>query len=134
MSGLVVVDSSFWIDFARRAVSESEALQAEDARREGRAVMLQWVWLELVVGFRSPAERNFLQDIRSVCCWEPLTESDGTAAEQVAAMLRAKGRFLGASDLLVLSTARRLGAKLLHHDEDFTRVLKLPDFALLRAG
>ena len=49
-------------------------------------------------------------------------------------MLRTKGGFLAASDLLILAVARRLDAKLLHHDEDFTRVLKLPDFAAQRAG
>lgn len=134
MSGLVVVDSSFWIDFSRQAVSEPEALLVEDAMREARTVMLQMVWLELVVGFRSPAERNFLQDIRGVCRWEPLMETDGMAAEQIAATLQAKGGFLAASDLLVLSVARRLDAKLLHHDEDFTRVLRRPDFASLRIG
>lgn len=132
MSGLVVVDSSFWINFSRRAVSQTEALLVEDAMREERAVMLQWVWLELFVGLRSPAERNFLQDIRSVCRWEPLTEADGIAAEPIAATLRTKGGFLAASDLLILSTARRLDAKLLHHDEDFSRVLKLSEFSSLR--
>jgi predicted nucleic acid-binding protein len=61
-------------------------------------------------------------------------EHDGQIAEQVAETLRARGRHLGASDLLILCVARRLEAKLLHHDEDFTRVLKLPDFASLRAS
>ena len=134
MSGLVVVDSSFWIDFSRRAVPEPEALLVEDAMRGERAVMLQIVWLELVVSFRSLAERNFLQDIRGVCRWEPYSEAEGTAAEQIAANLRTKGGFLGASDLLVLTATRRLNAKLLHHDEDFTRALKLPDFASMRAS
>lgn len=70
---------------------------------EERAVTQQIVWLELVLGFRSPTERNFLQDIRGVCRWEPLAEADGTAAEQIAANLRTTGGFLGASDLLVLT-------------------------------
>lgn len=134
MSGLVVVDSSFWIDFSRRAVSEPEARLVEDAMSEERTVMLQFVWLELVVSFRSPTERNFLQDIRGVSRWEPLSETDGAEAERIAGLLSAKGGFLAASDLLVLSAARRLGAKLLHHDEDFTRVLKMADFASLRIG
>lgn len=132
MSELVVVDSSFWIDFSRRAVAEQEALLMEDVMGEERAVTQQIVWLELVLGFRSPTERNFLQDIRGVCRWEPLAEADGTAAEQIAANLRTTGGFLGASDLLVLTATRRLDAKLLHHDEDFTRALKLPDFARMR--
>lgn len=134
MSELVVVDSSFWIDFAKRAVPQAEALLVEEAMHDERAVMLQIVWLELVVGFRSPTERNLIHDIRGVCKWEPLTEADGLAAEQIAASLRAKGGYLGASDLLVVAVASRLGAKLLHRDEDFTRVLKLPEFAALRVS
>ena len=96
--------------------------------REERAVMSQLVWLELVVGLRSPAEQIFLAEVRSVCRWEPLSESDGIEAERLAALLRKKGVVLPASDLLILTVAHRLGAHLLHHDEDFTRALKLPEF------
>ncbi len=70
--------------------------------------------------------------MRSVCHWEPLTESDGLEAQRLATLLRGKGVVLPVTDLLIL-TAARLGAVLLHHDEDFTRALKLPDFARLRA-
>lgn len=127
-----VVDTSFWIDFARRRLPTVEALQIEDALREACAVMPQTVWLELVVGMRRPAEQAFLAEVRSVCTWEPLSESDGNEAEALAALLRKKGVVLGASDLLILTVAKRLDAQLLHHDEDFTRVLKLPEFARQR--
>lgn len=96
--------------------------------REERAVMSQLVWLELVVGLRSPAEQVFLAEVRSVCRWEPLSESDGIEAERLAVVLRKKGVVLPASDLLILTVAHRLGARLLHHDGDFTRALKLPEF------
>lgn len=96
--------------------------------REGRGVMSQLVWLELVVGLRSPEEQVFLAEVRSVCRWEPLSESDGIEAERLATLLRKKGVVLPASDLLILTVAHRLGALLLHHDEDFTRALKLPEF------
>ena len=59
----------------------------------------------------------------------PLSEADVTSAEKLAALLRKKGVVLAATDLLVLTTAHRLGLPLLHHDEDFTRALKLPGFA-----
>jgi predicted nucleic acid-binding protein len=97
-----------------------------------QVVLPQLVWLELLVGQRSPAERKILDVIRASCCWEPLTEDDGRMAEEVADKLRTRGGYLGASDLLIFCVARRLGAKPLHHDEDFTRVFKLADFAPLR--
>lgn len=97
--------------------------------REERAVMSQFVWLELMVGLRSPGEQRFLQEVRSVCRWEPLAEADGLEAERLATVLRKQGVVLAASDLLILTVAHRLGVPLLHHDEDFTRALKLPGFA-----
>ena len=100
--------------------------------REERAVMSQLVWLELVVGLRRPAEQVFLEEVRSVCRWEPLAEPDGIEAERLATVLRKKGVVLAASDLLILTVAWRLGVPLLHHDEDFTRALKLPEFARQR--
>lgn len=124
----LVVDTSFWIDFVRQRLPAAEALLIEDALREERAVMPQLVWLELTVGLRSPVEQKFLQEVRSVCRWEPLSGSDGAEAEKLAAGLRKQGVVLAASDLLILTVAWRLGAPLLHHDEDFTRVLKLPEF------
>lgn len=128
----LVVDTSFWIDFTRQRLPDAEALLVEDALREQRVVMPQIVWLELVVGFRSPAEQTFLQELRSVCRWDRLTETVGLEAELLAAVLRKKGIVLVATDLLILTVASRLGVPLLHHDEDFTRALKLPEFARLR--
>ncbi len=128
----LVVDTSFWINFSRRRLPAAEALQIEDALREERAVMSQLVWLELVVGLRSPAEQRFLQEVRSVCRWEPLSEADGSEAEKLATVLRMKGVVLAASDLLILTVAWRLGVPLLHHDEDFTRALRLPEFVAQR--
>ncbi len=129
-----VVDTSLWIDAWRGDVTEAEKLRMGDLWRQGAVVLPQIVWLELQVGLRSPQEREFLLDVRSVSRWEPLTESDGLEAERLATLLRGKGVVLPAGDLLILTVARRLGAVLLHHDEDFTRALKLPEFARLRTG
>jgi len=127
-----VVDSSLWIDTWRGEVSAQEREIVAKFWREGGAVLPQIVWLELVAGLRSPEERSFVGDIRTVCEWEPLSESDGTEAEHLAGLLHKKGLVLPASDLLILTVAKRLDAQLLHHDEDFTRVLKLPEFAKQR--
>ncbi len=127
-----VVDTSLWIDAWRGDVTGAEKQQLDGLFRQHAAILPQIVWLELQVGLRSPQEREYLLDVRSVCYWEPLTESDGLEAERLATLLRGKGVVLPVTDLLILTAARRLGAVLLHHDEDFTRALKLPDFARLR--
>ena len=132
MPGLLVVDTSVWIDFARKSLPEVEDRLLHHYLAAHEVILPQLVWLELPIGQRSPTERKILDVIRHTCRWEPLTESDGQMAETIADTLRTRVGDLGASDLLILSVARRLGAKLLHHDEDFTRVLKLPDFAARR--
>ena len=128
-----VVDTSFWIDAWRGDVDEPEKHRMAELWRHGGNVLPQIVWLELFVGLRSPEERDYLMDLKEVSQWEPLTEADGLAAEKLAALLRKKGIVLTATDLLVLTVAHRLGLPLLHHDEDFTRALRLPEFARLRA-
>jgi predicted nucleic acid-binding protein len=128
-----VVDTSYWIDVWRGELSEEERHRVAELWRQGGGVLPQVVWLELIVGLRSPAERAWLGDLKTVCEWEPLLESDGEAAETHAALLARKGIVLVATDLLVLTVAHRLGVPLLHRDDDFTRALKLPEFAKQRA-
>jgi len=127
-----VVDTSLWIDAWRGKVDTVEIDLIGNLWRQGGGVLPQIVWLELQVGLRSPQEREYLLDMRAVCQWEPLSEADGQEAEKLATVLRKKGVVLAASDLLILTVAWRLGAPLLHHDEDFTRALKLPEFARQR--
>ena len=127
-----VVDTSFWIDAWRGDVDEAEKQFAAELWRSGGSVLPHMVWLELHVGLRSPEERKYLLDLRAVSRWEALSEEDGLAAEKLADFLRKKGVVLAATDLLVLTVAHRLRLPLVHHDEDFVRVLKLPEFASLR--
>ena len=129
---MTVVDSSAWIGFSRGALDAATHRHLTLTLRAGDAVLSQFVWLELTVGLRSPAERRLARYIRESASWEPLTEDDGQRAESLAARLREKGRFLSAPDLLVFTVAQRLGAKLLHCDSDFDRVLELPEFAPMR--
>jgi predicted nucleic acid-binding protein len=107
-----VVDTSLWIDAWRGDVTEAEKQQIGDLWRHNSVVLPQIVWLELQVGLRSPAEREFLLDVRSISHWEPLTESDGLEAERQATLLRGKGVVLPVGDLLILTVAHRLGLPL----------------------
>lgn len=127
-----VADTSFWIDAWRGEVDEAEKHRIAELWRHGSNVLPQIVWLELLVGLRSPEERDYLLDLKEVSQWVPLSEADGLEAEKLADLLRKKSVVLTATDLLVLTVAHRMRLPLLHHDEDFTRVLKLSEFAQLR--
>ena len=53
-----VVDTSLWIDAWRGDVTEAEKQLIGDLWRLDGVVLPQWVWLELQVGLRSPAEHT----------------------------------------------------------------------------
>ncbi len=126
-----VIDTSFWIDYGRGHVAAPEREGVERMFRQGEAVIHQFVWLELVVGFRSPKEQRVLREFRAVSRWEPMNPADGTRAEAFAGLLRGKGLAITASDLLIMAAADRLGATIIHHDSDFTLAFQLPEFAHL---
>jgi len=127
----VVVDTSLWIDYNRGAVNPAERARIEQLWREGQAILYQFVWLELVVGYRSAKEQRTIQDFRALSLWEAITGEDGVKAEAFSRVLRAQGHVVGASDLLILAATDRLGAQLAHHDSDFELALKNPAFAHL---
>lgn len=127
-----LVDTSFWIDYAQGSLSPKERALIEMLWQENACILHQFVWLELIVGFRSPKEQQTLRDYRATAIWKSLEEADALRAESFTPLLRKKGISLSASDLLVLAAADRAKAKLIHHDSDFVPVLALPEFAHLR--
>ena len=126
-----VIDTSFWIDYGRGDVTASERERVERLWRQGDAILYQFVWLELVAAFRSPKEQRVLREYRTISQWEPMIPEDGVKAERFADLLRGKGHTIGASDLLIMAAADRLGAKLIHHDDDFALAFKQPEFTHL---
>ena len=127
-----VIDTSFWIDYGRGDVSAREREDVEALWRKGAAVLYQFVWLELVVGFRSPKEQRVLREFRRISQWAALNGEDAAKAEVFANVLRGKGLTLGASDLLVMAAADRLGCAVVHHDSDFDLALSQVEFSHLR--
>lgn len=134
MSSVLLVDSSVWIDHYRGTLDRGLSGILAKALQEDRAALVPMVWLELVVGFRSRAEREHLEDIRAATRWsEPIADLWDRAAQQ-AAVLHAAGVVLRMPDLLVLTQADALGLQLLHCDQDFDRALRLKPFVGLRVG
>jgi predicted nucleic acid-binding protein len=127
----VVIDTSLWIDYNRGSVNPTERARIEQLWRDGRAILYQLVWLELVVGYRSPKEQRTLRDLRELSRWEAIASEDGVKAEAFARVLREQGLTVGASDLLILAATDRLGAQLANHDSDFDLALKNPALAHL---
>ena len=132
MSSTLLVDSSAWIAHYREEL-EPDLLRAfTQAMHDGQVMLAPPIWLELVVGFRSPKEREHLENIRLAVRWLDLPEGVWARAEQNAVRLHAAGVVLRMPDLLILTLADTADLKLLHCDKDFDSALKLRDFARLR--
>ena len=131
MSSTLLVDSSVWIDYHRGSLEPAKHRLLMQALDERRVALTPIVWLELVVGFRSPQERERIEDIRIASQWVPMPEEIWEKAEAAAVRLHQSGVVLRAADLLILTVADLADLKLLHCDRDFDRALKLKAFARL---
>lgn len=132
MSSILLVDSSVWIDHYRSKLEPAKLHVLTHALQEHQAVLAPMIWLELVVGFRSPEERVHMENIRAATRWLELPEDLWERAGRIAGRLHSHGVVLRMADLLVLTTADAADLKLLHCDKDFDRALKLKEFARLR--
>jgi predicted nucleic acid-binding protein len=134
MSSTLLVDSSVWIAHYRNKLEPGLQRIFTHALHEGRVGLAPVVWLELVVGFRGPQEREHLENIRLAARWVDLPEDIWTRAEQNAGRLHAAGVVLRLADLLILTLADATDLQLLHCDKDFDRALHLKEFARLRVN
>ena len=131
MSSTVLVDSSVWIAHYRDKLEPALLRIFTRAMNDGHVVLAPPVWLELIVGFRGPKEKDHLESIRLAAQWLEMPEDIWTRAEQNALRLHAAGVVLRMPDLLIMTLADAANLKLLHCDTDFDRALKLGDFARL---
>ena len=132
MSSTLLVDSSVWIDHYRNKLDATRLRMLTHAMQEHQVVLAPMIWLELVVGFRSPEEKEHLDNIRAAVRWVDPPEDLWERAARHAATLHTAGIVLRMPDLLVLTMAEAMNFRLLHSDKDFDRPLKLKPFARLR--
>jgi predicted nucleic acid-binding protein len=132
MSSTLLVDSSAWIAHYRDELEPDLLRIFTRAMHDGHVMLAPPIWLELIVGFRGPKEKEHLENIRLSAQWLEMPDDLWTRAEQNAVRLHAAGVVLRMPDLLVLTLADSADLKLLHCDKDFDRALKLKDFARLR--
>jgi len=132
MSFTLLVDSSAWIAHYRDELEPALLRSFTHAMHDGRVMLAPPIWLELIVGFRGPREKEHLENVRQSAHWLELPADIWTRAEQNAGRLHGAGVVLRMPDLLVLTLADAADLKLLHCDRDFDRALKLRDFARLK--
>lgn len=125
-SRLVLVDTSAFIEFSRRA--DSSVAEAVDAAlAEGRAAICPVVAAELLTGCRSRHDYRDTQLLLSGLEWLPLTDDCWTRAAALGFKLRRSGFTVPLTDRLVAVVARTHGAQLIHLDAHFDLIGDMPD-------
>jgi len=114
----VVIDTSVLVEFLRGSRSASAA-EAERLIRLDRAVLCGMVRTELLAGARNKDDRRALDDALSGLHYLEMSVPAWTRAGDWAAALRARGRTVPVSDLVVAALAAEHGCPVLTNDRHF---------------
>lgn len=113
----VLVDTSAWIDFFRKAEPCYSAVS--DLMGHQRICCLGIVVAELMQGSRSEKELTVLSDFVHVFEFLPESTSAWQEAGKLSWRLRRKGLTVGLSDCYIAAAARRADAAILSLDAHF---------------
>jgi predicted nucleic acid-binding protein len=120
-TGLIVPDTSAWIEFLRGSGSRADHLITDLLGEPDRLVVTGPVLLEVLSGMNRPAERERVRDALGSCAYEAV--QDPVDYEDAAAIYRECRAFgttvRGHTDCLIAAVAMRLDAAVLASDADF---------------
>lgn len=114
--GLVLVDTSAWIEGLDPRGEEAYVNAVASLLLARRAAVCEVVVAELLQGARSNAQLESLNQALSVPAPLDMTGA-GAVAARLSRDLRAQGRSIPTTDLLIAATCALHGAGILHRDQ-----------------
>ena len=130
--GLVLVDTSAWIEFFRKDSSCSDiAVQVQHLIREDRVVTTEPVLLELAAGVRTNRKLKELKEFFGLFHLVRVGDDIWRGAVDNMFALRRKGATIPALDVLIGTTAMFYDLYLLHldgHYQSMAEVLPLKEY------
>jgi predicted nucleic acid-binding protein len=124
MNGVVLVDSSAWIEAVRAGGDPEMERQVGNLIGTGRAAMTEPVWMELYQGIRNKREEVRLEATRNLCVWLEFDAACWQLAAQTARACLRSGTNVPIGDILVDACARRHKVELLERDRHFAMIAK----------
>lgn len=121
MKPRVIVDTSAWIDFLRGTRSR-DAGEVESLIRSDRAVTCGIIEAELLAGVRARREHDALKESLGGLVYVEVTRADWARTGELAAQLRARGKTIPLSDLLVAALALANDCRVLTRDNHFRHI------------
>ena len=130
---MVLVDSSVWIEAARRSGDLSCKVGLESLLEEFEVALTGPVRLEFLGGARRH-DRTRLLEYLSGLTYEPLEEVDWEMAVRHSWVLRDAGLSIPWNDVLIATLALRLGLRVYARDAHFDQMEQLLGIRLYRPG
>jgi predicted nucleic acid-binding protein len=130
---VVVVDSSVWIEAARREGDLACKVALEALLEEYEATLSSPVRLEVLGGARR-ADRERLEGYFAVLPYHAIEERDWRAAERNSWALRDAGQAVPWNDILVASLALRLACRVYARDRHFDEMKTVLGLELYEPG
>jgi predicted nucleic acid-binding protein len=124
---MILADTSAWVEYDRATESRVDQRVSELIADEGPLAVTEPVMMEVLAGARTD-ERE--QDLRRLLLRFHLLQFDSAADFDGAVRIYRRCRQVGVTprgliDCMIASVAQRMGATLLAHDADISRVAKV---------
>lgn len=125
MNSLILIDSSVWVEVARKNGDESLKAQLAGLLRAGRTAMTWPVWVELHQGAKGRRDEENLNGWRNVSHWLDFDDACWSEAAKTARACLQSGVNVPFGDILVFACATRHGLQLLERDRHFAMIRKV---------
>jgi predicted nucleic acid-binding protein len=130
---VVLVDSSIWIEAARRQGDLVCKVAIEELLAHGEATFCSPIRLEVLGGARQE-ERRRMSAFFAIVPYVPLTERHWSLAVELGWKLRDAGHTLPWSDVLIAAVARESGCRVYAQDRHFETMNEVLSISLYRPG
>lgn len=124
----VLIDTSAWIEAMRKGGDETTRLKVKALLGSGRALLCDFVRLELWNGARGGAEQSWLRKVEKDLEVVPTTEEVWALSRRLARRCRRRGVTVPAPDLLIAACARHHRVALLRLDDHFDEIDRTADY------
>ena len=121
-SGLILVDSSVWIDYYHPKGPESLKRRLQEELAQGTVATMGLISVEVLQGASSNSVLATLQEDFLGLHWLNVTQNIWLEAARLGATLRQEGTSIPTTDIVIAATALHYHARLWHRDDDFTRL------------
>lgn len=120
--GLILVDSSVWIDYYHPKGPEPLKRRLQEELAQGTVATMGLIAVEVLQGAPSTHVLATLREDFLGFHWLNVTQDIWLEAARLGATLRQEGTSIPTTDIVIAATALHYHARLWHRDEDFTRL------------